>query len=432
MYFQQLADRLAKHPNIRAWRLTWHEGRSMGIGIRDNEVGNVYGPPSYADGRGGSYLVQWDDERLSRGNVDGNTLVHFDDIVAAARQAAYDDPDAANFLGPQTYPTLETYAPETATLISEGADRLLAVLSAILDPQQAYEIRTVNGNVSGSEGRGGVITSAGLEVETQSTGFGYSYGYDGQVYDGFGQRAPYSLAEIEGQIARTCLYLPPLRQEVELGDNGVRPVLLHPRVVSSFLGQFVWANLSGSQVFHEQSAFRKADFAERKQVFRDDIRLVVDPLQPMRAGTFTFTSAGLPARRQVYVEDGCLQSPTLGLKYARRLGLPATTPPGGRETVEFSDGDPLQYDEALVAAEGGVLILSMLGMHTQDSSRADYSLSVPQGLLIRGGRPAGRVKVEINGNFFANLRDPALRFVRFPAQPGLGAIFPCNVTTGGR
>lgn len=431
MYFNRLADRLAKHSAIHAWRLTWHESKSIAIGIRDNEVGNTYGPPSYTDARGGSYLVQWDDEQLSRGNVDGNTLAHFDEIMAAARQAAYDDPDAANFLGPQTFPTLEMHTAETATLISEGAGRLLAVLSAILDPQEAYEIRTVNGNVSASEGRGGVITSAGLQVEVRSTSFGYSYGYDGQVHGGFSQRAPHPLAEIEGQIARTCSYLPPLRQEANLGGNGVRPVLLHPRVASSFLGQFVWANLSGSRVFHEQSAFRKADFAERKQVFCDDIRLVVDPLQPMRAGTFTFTGEGVPARRQVYVAAGRLQSPLLGLKYARRLGLPATVPPGGRETVEFSDGDPTEYEEALVAAEGGVLILSVLGMHTQDSSRADYSLSVPQGLLIRGGRPAGRVKAEINGNFFANLRDTALRFVRFPGQPGLGMLFPCNVTAGG-
>jgi PmbA protein len=50
-----------------------------------------------------------------------------------------------------------------------------------------------------------------------------------------------------------------------------------------------------------------------------------------------------------------------------------------------------------------VLILSVLGLHTQDSVSGSYSLSAPHSLRIIKGQIAGKIDVKLTGNFFADM-----------------------------
>ncbi len=67
------------------------------------------------------------------------------------------------------------------------------------------------------------------------------------------------------------------------------------------------------------------------------------------------------------------------------------------------------------------MVLSLLGLHTQDPTRGDFSLSAPLCLALRGGELGGAVKAVLTGNFFDVLRDPRLGFVAFEGfhTPGL-------------
>ena len=69
----------------------------------------------------------------------------------------------------------------------------------------------------------------------------------------------------------------------------------------------------------------------------------------------------------------------------------------------------------------GVLVLSLLGLHTQDTTRGDFSISAPQTLAVDGGALGAGVKAVLTGNFFEVLRDPELSFVTFEGfrTPGL-------------
>src|SRR5690606_1205913 len=99
-----LAAALAAFPGVHEWRISWSEGIGTSLGIKDNRIGSVYSPLSYGDSRAGSYLIQWEDGRLSRGGLDGSTLANLTEVLTAAHEARYDDPDAANFLGPADFP----------------------------------------------------------------------------------------------------------------------------------------------------------------------------------------------------------------------------------------------------------------------------------------------------------------------------------------
>ena len=81
----------------------------------------------------------------------------------------------------------------------------------------------------------------------------------------------------------------------------------------------------------------------------------------------------------------------------------------------------------LAATARGVLILSVLGLHTQDSTRGDFSISAPQTLAIQGGALGGAVKAVLTGNFFEALRDPSLGLVTFPGFRMPGLLFTGSV-----
>ena len=75
---------------------------------------------------------------------------------------------------------------------------------------------------------------------------------------------------------------------------------------------------------------------------------------------------------------------------------------------------------------GGVLVLSVLGVHTQDSASGDFSLSAPQALHANHGALGGRLRGTISGNLFEALNSPDLTFVAFPGEHTPGLLLPCR------
>lgn len=429
-YIDDLQAAFDSHPDVAAYRLNLSERRSIGVGIRDNDVGSVYSPFSFGQGTGGSFLVQWQDSRLSRGNLDGNSLLIIDQLLANAHQAAYDDPDAAQFLGPQEITKVPLFSSDVPPLFEQRSDYLLEVVARLQALAERYGARTLNGGVDTSIGTSWLRTSRGLALSTESTSFSYSGSFDGLIGEGMSQRSVAAIEQVQAQIELAGAYLEPLRTPaVDRGPaSGTRMVVLHPDVAYSMFSAYVWGNLSGSAIFHGQSAFHSDDFRSRRQVFRPDLTVTVDPWQPLSPGSFMYTSEGIPSAPTTYIDAGRLVQPVLDLKYGRRLGLSATTPPGNEHGVHLRADDEIEWAVLQPELDDAILVLSVLGLHTQDRSSGNYSVSTSQALLLHDGAIRGRIKATLNGNFFDNLRDAALRLVRFPGQHSPGFALPINVT----
>jgi PmbA protein len=183
-------------------------------------------------------------------------------------------------------------------------------------------------------------------------------------------------------------------------------------------------NLDGSAVAHDESAFDVEAFRARRASLRKDIELSIDPLQPFRAGSYRFTGFGLPAAPCTYIRDGRLVQPILDLKYARRLDMKPTPVPFGSDSVHFGPQARVPYRDAL--ARSDVLVLSVLGVHTQDSISGDFSLSAPLALALLDGAFAGRLRGTISGNLWDTLRSDELQFVDVPYETTPGMLFPCR------
>ncbi len=414
-------------PEIAEYRINLTERRSLGIGIRDNDVGSVYSPFSFSASTSGGFLVQWQDGKLSRGNLDGNSLAIIDQVLANARQAAYDDPDAAQFLGPQTVQAIPLFSDDIPPLFNERTSYLLDVVGELQQVAERYTAKTLNGGVGASMGQSWLRTSRGLALSTNGTSFSFSGSFDGVIGEGKSQRTVAPLNEITTQVAFAGTYLQALRTPATGISSGTRLVVLHPDVAYNMFNFYVWGNLGGSSIFHGQSPFRIEDFHERKQVFRDDLLVTVEPWQPLGTGSFAYTSEGLPSAPTTYIDHGCLTQPVLDLKYARRLNLPPTTPPGSEESVSIHADNEITWDALQPQIGEAILVLSVLGLHTQDKTSGNYSVSTSQALLIRDGEIQGRVKATLNGNLFDNLRDPALQLVRFQGQHSVGFAIPITV-----
>jgi PmbA protein len=193
---------------------------------------------------------------------------------------------------------------------------------------------------------------------------------------------------------------------------------------------FLVSNLYGAGVATGQSAFKPADFRKARRVLRADMRLGVDPWVPFAAGSYRITSEGLPARRETYVEGGRLVRPIVGLKYARRLRTEPSTPPISMESVFLEAGATTGYRAALRRLEGGLVVLSALGLHTQDTASGDFSLTAPQAIVVRGGRAVESVKAVLAGNFYRALEDARTRLVRMPGSRFPGLIVHVHAAAG--
>ena len=186
-------------------------------------------------------------------------------------------------------------------------------------------------------------------------------------------------------------------------------------------------NLDGSSVAHGDGFFKQDDFESGRAVLRDDLSLVLDPLLPWRSGSYRFTVEGVPAERCTLIENGALQTPVLDLKYANRLGLAPTAIPYGRDTLQLAAGSSLPEREAYALAAGGALVLSVLGVHTQDPASGDFSLSAPQVLKLGDDGPEGRIRGTISGNVFEVLRSASLTLVQFEGETTPGLLFRCRL-----
>jgi len=413
---------------VSAWSFCAAQSRRLSLGVKDGQAGNAHYPLRVVEGRGASYRLVWQDGRVSRGYFERRQLdAHADEALRTARKAAYDDPDAAWVLDPADFPEVTLYDAETARAAGGAPDVIGPRLAWVRRRVKESGFRTWSGSFSVAETESHVRTSAGLDVRSKGTSFHWFVSINGEIGSGFSGRRPEPEQEFESRVERLMQTARLLESDGAAMAGGVHPVLLHPRVVEAFVLETLLSNLAGASLFHGESWFRREQIGARRPVLRNDLTLRLDPLVPMKSGSYRFTSDGLPAAPCVFLERGRLISPVLDLKYARRLGLPPTPPPLALDTL-FLEGPPSRsLDQALARAADGALVLAVLGVHTQDPGSGEFSLAAPQALRIRDGSLAGRIRATISGNLLELLRGEELELVRFEGESTPGLLVRCRL-----
>ncbi len=431
---RSVADRIAAASvdgaTVDRWSLYMTESRRLSLSIKDREAGNAHAPLSLSEGCGARYLLVWNDGLVSRGSLERRQLDRdLDTALKQARDAAYEDPDASHIRGPAEIPEVALHDAGAAAGAGGDTSCWAPRLAAVRETIDGEALRTWSGSFSASEAESRLLTSAGLDVSGRGSSAGWHVSYNGELGDGHSARNLDSDEEFSERLQRVIGLVR------ELGKPGpalagTRPTLLHPSVVESYALSTLLHNLDGSAVSNEESHFHREDFGGDTPKLREDLSLTLDPLRPLRSGSYRFTVEGVPARRFTFVDRGRLTSPVLDLKYAHRLGLEPTPLPYSMEALSLEGPERISLNEALRQADGGVMVMSVLGVHTQDATSGDFSLSAPQTLAIKDGGFAGRVRGTIAGNIFDVLNSADLQLVHLEGDSTPGLLFPCRVEVG--
>ena len=413
---------------VEAWSVYATESCRLSLGIKDRVSGGPHAPLSLSESCGSRYLLVWSDGLVSRGYLERRQF-EGDPLAALnhARSAAYEDTDAAQVAVPAAMPEVELFDAATADAARGATSALAQRLEMAREQLETPRFRTWSGSFSAAVASSRLVTSAGLDVDGEGTSTGWHVTLNGEVGDGFGARRPETDAEYGDRLRRLTELALRLDESPAVGKAGVQPVILHPRVVREYVLDTLLQHLDGSTVDHGEGRFSRDQFVAGERFAREDLFLRVDPLRPFRSGAYRFSAEGLPAGRCTFVENGRLVTPLLNLKFARRLDLPPTPMPYAADVLEFGGPPPLALDDAIREAGEGALVLSVLGVHTQDIASGDFSLSAPQALGLSDGGYAGRLRATISGNLFELLASPSLRFVTFEGEPTPGLLFPCRL-----
>ncbi|TGE32656.1 metallopeptidase TldD-related protein [Desulfosporosinus sp. Sb-LF] len=388
---------------LSAWRILVHESESVSLGLKDNSPGSVYTPPSYRQGQSGEVFLIWADGTCSQAIVQlpsHNDSEYWHKELEQWKQASYEDPDAAHIPSPEPLPLVAVEDREIQKIIA-GDDEILfdQVKRWLTDKPSKAKMQ---GSIQAAWGYRHVRTSTGLAVSYQQSQFMSWFSFDSLVGGGFAKRRLMDIAEQEELWSRTVNHYEAMDHEAP--PVGIQTqVILAPSMTEEMLGQFVLPNFSGDRVIEGQGAFSKENFMDHKQVFHPQFSLSVDPLRPLELGSYLVTAEGVPADRTVLVQNGQLQTPYLRVKDAVRWGSKPTALPQGAAGLYLQHQAEVSWENALQSVQDGVLVLSVLGLHTQEAVSGSYSLSAPHSLRILKGQIVGRTDVKLTGNFFTDL-----------------------------
>ncbi|WP_425807012.1 metallopeptidase TldD-related protein [Desulfitobacterium sp. Sab5] len=417
----QLEDLLYKaqtspvNPELKVhdWRIVIHEAQLISLGIRDNAPGSVYTPPSYRQGESGEIFIVWEDGRLSQAQVQslpGNNSFYGQEQLNEWYQAAYEDPDGREIPAPEAMPLVAVEDRAVQKILAGEDEILFEQLKRLLEgrPNPAK----MQASIQAVWGYRHVRHSRGLAVTYQESQYGFSFSLDSLVGGGFAKRRLIREDEWDKIWRQTLNYYQAMGHE----GSPVGPqttVIFSPELVDSFLSQFIIPNFVGQSILEGQSSFQTEQFFNQEKVFDEGLTLLIDPLRPFELGSYLVTSEGIAGKRTNLVQNGALITPFLRVKDARRWGGSPTAIPMGTSGLYLKhDRESASWPEAIAGIEDGVLILSVLGMHTQNSVSGEYSLSAPQSLRIQNGKIVGKTDVKLSGNFFKDLKSPLTQYVK--------------------
>ena len=365
------------------------------------------------------------------GRIDSKTLSRLPRDIELWRSLSYCDDDAAH-IAELTPPTqVELFDPRVSDIVTDDAGPVFEAISQIAAAAREGGAEVIDAGVGCSAVETIIATSNGLWVKYPETNVWCSWSIDKTMSGIRLGRDRETLAGLARAVSVAGRLALAARVRVKVGARDMR-VVLTPRAVESFVSHYILHNMLGENVAEGRSRYSLEQFREGARVFRGDVSLMIDTAVPMGPGSYLCTSEGIPSGRAVLVEGGQLAVPILNIKYARRCQM-ATTPipasgmPPGYAGLTLRAENMEGWTELLSGADDVILVDSVLGMHTQDPTTGNFSLAVPDGIVVREGQYVGAAKVVISGNFFNAMNEADTRLALSDDDPNPGIELTCHV-----
>jgi PmbA protein len=331
-------------------------------------------------------------------------------IDNALTSAQFQTPDEFNaFPLPEAYPGIDGLFDEGIAVIEEGEKIGRAMdlerLTLAADPR-VKKVRKATYGESNYEGH--IRNSLGVSGSYRDTSFTCSVsaiaeeGNDSQMGWDFGFSNSFSgvdVATIAGTAAEKAAGL--------LGARKI-PTMRCPAVLDNHVATEILELLSPS--FLADSVRKgKSLLAKREglEIFAQKLRIRDDGTLSGGMATAPFDGEGAPQRNTLLVENGRLLGFLYDTYHAKRSGTFSTgnatrssskNPPAMGVSNFFIENGTIPFDELFQGIDRGVLITSVMGMHTANPISGDFSVGAA-GFLIENGAVTVPVKgIAIAGN----------------------------------
>lgn len=394
---------------LKDWRVYLMRTEMISLGIKNNAAGSVYSPPAAKLMEKAELFLVWEDEKCSKAVVQNpppGRADHWADHWAAElvnwRAAAFSDPYRAPIPAPQALPEVKVIDAAVEEVTISNRETLFEYQRKILDerPRQAMS----NGHIMAMLGNHRIWTSTGLNAAYHDSRFAVSWSFDSIVGESFARRRLISGAEWRSLWDNSVITYNQLQTDgCPVSRNTI--IILTPSVVFQMIEQYVLPNFRGENVLEGQSRFAVNDFVTEAVIGDTGLTLDIDPLQPDKWASYRMTGEGIPAMRTTLLSAGKIKSPYLNLKDAGRWNAAPTAIPQGAAGIRIGHSREEKWEELIGTIDDGIIILSVLGLHTQNPVTGTFSLSAPHALRIMNGTVTGRTDVRITGNFWDILKD---------------------------
>jgi PmbA protein len=420
-----LRDYQQRDPELQGWRFDLHQSRGVEIGLKNNKIGGPYSIPGFKQSSGGEVYLIWEGDRFTSAKLDSQVPLNFSEYMNLWKATLYQDTDGAGLYRPEHIPRVPLADPRAETVATGDFQPAFQLLERGLNQLRGAGIQKVDAKLKCYESHRFIMNSLGLEVAYRQTPVEFYFLANDSYGKGFMEKHWPTEPEIAAIIEETARVGMMLGRTVEPELSGPISLILPPDTFETLLNHFLLTNLSGSLVVNRQSRFSIEDFQQRRQVLREDLDLYIDPLQPYRAFAYNCTAEAVPAKRQSFIEKGRLITPVLNLKYAKKIGMEPTPIPAGGFFIRSAQ--PMEsWDRLIERTKRGLIVYSVLGLHTQDASSGLFSLTADQCLMVEDGKITGKVKAVVNGDFLASLAGQESCFCEVKGEDNPGYMFTAN------
>jgi PmbA protein len=427
-FSEKLAELLTAYqkndPELSDWRFDLYEARGLEVGMKNNRIGGPYSAPSYKRSVSGELYLIWKDQRFSSAKLDSQAIENFGDYIPLWKAAAYHDPDGVGLYHPERLPEIELFDPAVEQIVDREVNTPFQLLETGLKSLAAAGFDKIDGKARCFVSQRSLVNSGGLRVSYSQSPVDFYFEVNNSYGESYQEKHWPEEVRINRVIDNTARVGNLLGKPAPARPGGTMRLIFPPDVFEAFLSQFLLANLFGSLVMNRQSRFSLSDFRERRPVMNPDLSLEVNTLLPWRAFSYICTSEGVPGGRIELITDGRLNTPLLSLKYAKKAGMPPTPVAAGGRGFFIRSRTPLSdWDTLIRESERALIVHSVLGLHTQDSSSGSFSLTADQCLLVENGVVLGKAKAVINGDFLGSLSQESSRLGRVEGEDNPGYAF---------
>jgi PmbA protein len=422
---------MSENADLTAWRFNLYDSRGLEVGLKNSQIGGPYSAPSFKRSISGEIYLIWANHHFTSAKLDAQTVEAFTENLNLWKATAYYDADGVGLFSPEKIPDVSLTDPQIERILAGEFGYPFEILNQGLKRLQEYGLRKVDGKVRCYHEHRFFRNSAGLSFDYPQTPADFFFEVNDSYGESFSEKRLPSASEMDRVIENTGKIGRHLMVSVETQIAGPVQLFFPPDLFESFANHYLISNLLGSLVVNRQSCFALEDFYNHCPVLRDDLSLEINTLLPLKSFSYPCTSEAVPGGSIHIIVDGRLQTPILNLKYARKAGLTPTPLPSGGRGFFIKSRQPMDlWDEKLKKTELALIVYSVLGLHTQDSSSGKFSLSADQCLLVKNGAVAGKVKAVINGDFLEALKKESSQFTTVTGEDNPGFTFMANATVG--